>query len=140
MAKDASDEPAIEVTPLRLFPRSDPDHWIALLDHDGHELGCLDDPKILDEASGKWLQQVLVQREFVPVIQRITWVSGNSEPCEWRVETDRGPTEFILKEEQDIRRLGTHGVLVLDAHRIRYLIPDRRALDDYSQRIVEWYV
>jgi hypothetical protein len=40
----------------------------------------------------------------------------------------------------DLLRIGEHGVLIIDAHGIRYLVSDRRALDSYSQRIIEWYV
>ena len=54
----------------------------------------------------KLLADELSCREFVPTIQRILWVSGNSEPSKWRVETDRGETEFVLNDEKDIRRLG----------------------------------
>jgi hypothetical protein len=67
-------------------------------------------------------------------------VSGNSEPCEWKVETDRGNTSFILNDEKDVRRLGDQQVLVVDSFGIRYMIPDRNKLDSYSKRVVEWYV
>lgn len=139
-ALDASDGQPLEVTPIRLFPRSDPDRWIALLDADGHEVVCIEDPGRLAANFRELLRETLAEREFVPVITRIVWVSGNSEPCEWHVETDRGPTKFILKSEEDLLRIGEHGVLIIDAHGIRYLVSDRRALDSYSQRIIEWYV
>ena len=61
-------------------------------------------------------------------------------PFAWKVETDRGDTEFVLKDENDIRRLGPHSVLVVDSHGIRYLIPNREQLDQYTKRVIEWYV
>jgi hypothetical protein len=82
----------------------------------------------------------LERREFVPIVKRIISVSGNSEPCQWQVETDRGLTSFILKDENDVRRLGENSVLVVDSYGIRYLIPDRKTLDAHSRRIIEWYV
>lgn len=128
------------VTPLRLFPLTDPDRWIVLLDRNGREVASIDDPTRLDSDSATLLAQELKMREFVPQISKILWVSGNSEPSQWRVATDRGITEFVLNDEKDIRRLGTHGVLIIDAHGIRYLIADDRKLDRTGRRIIEWYI
>lgn len=128
------------VTPLRLFPLSDPDRWIVLLDKEGREVASIEEPNQLDGDSATLLNQELKAREFVPHISKILWISGNSEPSQWRVATDRGVTEFVLNDEKDIRRLGVHGVLIIDAHGIRYLIHDDRKLDRYSRRIVEWYI
>ncbi|MGN6544309.1 MAG: DUF1854 domain-containing protein, partial [Aureliella sp.] len=109
------------LVPIRLFPMTDPDHWIVLVDRQGREVATIEDPSELDAASAEVLLDELRAREFVPHIDRILWISGNSEPCQWRVSTDRGITEFVLNDEKDIRRLGTHGVLIIDAHGIRYL-------------------
>jgi hypothetical protein len=56
------------------------------------------------------------------------------------VETDRGPTRFVLKSEEDVRRIGDEQILILDAHGTRYHIPDLSKMDVKSRRIVEWYV
>jgi hypothetical protein len=128
------------LTPLRLFPLTDPNHWIVLVDRKGREVVMIADPQTLDAASARLLEEELKTREFVPLIDRILWVSSTSEPSQWRVSTDRGITEFVLNDEKDIRRLGAHGVLIVDAHGIRYLIPDDRQLDRASRRTVEWYI
>lgn len=128
------------VRPIRLFPLSRPDEWIAILDTSGREVCCLDGLEMLEPSQRIILEQELEKREFVPILKRIVWVSGNSEPCEWKVETDRGDTSFILKDEKDVRRLGDRQVLVVDSFGIRYIIPDRNELDSYSKRVVEWYV
>jgi hypothetical protein len=62
------------------------------------------------------------------------------EPSEWEVETDRGPTRFILNNEDDVRRLDDQRALVIDASGIRYLIPDLRSLDAASRRVLERYL
>jgi hypothetical protein len=136
----ADGEVFADAVPLRLFPLSEPLKWIALLDAEGRERVLLDSTESLAEADRGLLIEELSRREFVPVIERIVWVSGNSEPCSWKVQTDRGETEFVLKDENDIRRLGSHSVLVVDSHGIRYLIPNRDQVDAYSRRIIEWYV
>jgi hypothetical protein len=140
LAQLAGDSEWLEVFPLRLFPLSEPQKWIALLSPEGREVAQLDSLESLPAAARDLLNEELSRREFVPIIQQITWVSGNSEPCSWKVRTDRGETEFVLKNEDDIRRLGVRSVLVVDSHGIRYLIPDREQLDAFSQRIIEWYV
>ncbi len=103
------------LAPIRMFPLTDPNHWIVLVDRQGREVTTINDPDELDATSRKLLDEELTCREFVPHIRRIVWVSGNSEPSKWQVETDRGMTEFVLNDEKDIRRLGAHGVLIIDA-------------------------
>jgi len=51
-------------------------------------------------------------------------VTADVDPSEWRVETNRGPTSFLLDSEDNVRRLGPNKALVIDTHGIRYLIPD----------------
>jgi Domain of unknown function (DUF1854) len=136
----ADGEKYANVAPVALFPISEPDSWISVRLPDGTELACVEDPSTLPAEIWQLLKEDLSRREFVPVIRRIVSVSGNSEPCEWQVETDRGPTRFVLKSEEDVRRVGDQQILILDAHGTRYHIPDLSALDVKSRRIVEWYV
>jgi hypothetical protein len=128
------------VTPTPLFPISDPEKWISLRAPDDTELACIEDPSTLSPAAREILKDELARREFVPVIERIVRVSGQMEPSEWTVETDRGPTSFVLETEDDVRRIGDHQIVIVDAHGTRYHIPDLNAVDAKSRRIVEWYV
>ena len=138
--QDGSGNRFQDVKPVRLFPLSRPNQWISLVDVDGKEIVCIAEPKTLSDLNQRILYNELERREFVPILKRILWVSGNSEPCQWKVETDRGTTSFILQDENDVRRLGELSVLVVDSFGIRYFIPDRESLDAYSRRIIEWYV
>lgn len=77
----------------------------------------------------------------MPVIQRIAAVSGFSTPCIWTVDTDRGRTEFVLRGDEDIRRIGSaRALLIADAHGINYLVPDQLALDAYSKRVLDRFL
>src|SRR5262245_39637963 len=76
------------VAPIALFPISQPEAWISIRSADGTELACVEDPRTLPADVWKLLKEDLSRREFVPIIKRIIRVSGNSEPCEWQVETD----------------------------------------------------
>ena len=86
------------------------------------------------------LETELAQREFLPQIRRILSVSLQTDPCEWEVDTDRGPTTFLLKGEDDVRRLDSQRAMVVDAHGVHYLIPNTNALDRHSRRILERYL
>ena len=128
------------VTPIRSFPISDPDHWVSICDARGRELAAIENVADLDSATRTLLEEDLSSREFMPVIQRVYSVSSLSEPCEWDVETDRGRNQFVLNREDDVRRLSPHRAFIIDAHGIRYLIRDSRELDPASRRFVEWYM
>src|SRR5262249_9784833 len=121
-----------KVGPTALFPISEPERWVLIRSADWDEMGCVGDSGKLPTDVWQLLKEELAQREFVPVIERIVRVSGNSEPCEWQVETDRGPTRFVLKSEEDVRRIGEQQILILDAHGTRYHIPDLSAVDAKS--------
>jgi hypothetical protein len=128
------------VTPVRGFPISNPAHGISLLSAEGHELAWIDDLAEVGPAIRQAIESELANREFVPQIRRILHVSMPSEPCEWDVETDRGRTKFVLKSEDDVRQLDSHRAMIVDAHGIRYLIPDTSQLDRFSRRILERYL
>lgn len=129
-----------DVKPIRLFPISDPDHWVCLLDAEGNEVICIEDLKHLAEPVRHLLSEELGVREFLPIIKKIMAIAPRFEPAEWHVETDRGETSFILNDEDDIHRLSTHRILIIDAHRVRYLITDMRKLDSASRRLLARYI
>jgi hypothetical protein len=51
----------------------------------------------------------------MPVLKRLKSVSSFATPSTWEVDTDRGPTRFTLKGEEDIRRLGPDLLIVNDS-------------------------
>lgn len=130
----------VGVEPIRAFPMSDPQHGLSLVSGDGRELLWVDDLGQLEPSVRSLVEAELAAREFAPQIRRILDISLQVDPCEWEVETDRGRTTFVLKSEEDVRRLDAKRALVIDAHGIRYLIPDIQSLDRHSQRILERYL
>lgn len=130
----------VGLSAMRLFPMSDPDNWIAVLDENGKELCCIPSVSKLPANSSSAIRTTLTNSEFIPVIERVVHISSNDPPCRWTVETDRGNTEFIINDEKDLRRLTQWSVLIVDARGIRYSIPDTRKLNAYSRRAVEWHV
>ena len=131
----------IGVEVARAFPISAPTEYISISDAEGHEVLCIEDPATLPPDVSKILNEELARREFVPIIRRIEQVFADSDPSQWHVVTDRGPTSFLIEDsDNDVRRLGPSRILLIDTHHIRYLIPDTRRLDAHSRRILDRYL
>ncbi len=137
---DAAGREYPDATPVRAYPLSDRGHWVIICDAEGRELRCIEDSTELAAEVRTILEDELAGREFVPRIRRVLQVSSYLEPAEWEVETDRGRTRFVLKTEDDVRRLGPHSALLQDSQGIRYLVPDTRQLDPYGRRAVDRYL
>ena len=129
------------VLPVRAFPIQAPEEGISLLSTDGHEVAWVAHLRDLPAAYQSLIEDELAHREFMPVLHRIVEVSSFSTPCTWTVETDRGRTAFVLRGDEDIRRIGTgHSLLVADAHGIHYLVPDQKSLDAHSKRLLDRFL
>ncbi len=129
------------VVPVRAFPIQSPQEGISLVDSEGHEVAWYAHIDAIPERARTLVEQELARREFMPVIQRIAAVSGFSTPCTWTVDTDRGRTEFVLRGDEDIRRIGSaQALLIADAHGIHYLVPDQLALDAQSKRVLDRFL
>lgn len=138
--EDAHGQRHVGVSPVRGFPISDPDRFIALCSAEGRELLQIDDLDTLSSSTRAILDKALATREFIPIVTKVIRISGQSEPCEWDIVTDRGPTRFVLRNEDDILRLGQNRVLILDGKGIRYLIPEIDQLDAPSRRLMDRYL
>ncbi|MEK7844387.1 MAG: DUF1854 domain-containing protein, partial [Pseudomonadota bacterium] len=126
--------------PVRSFPITDPDQGIALIDAHGHELAWIDQLADLPEEYRVLIESELANREFIPEIKRLLKVSGFVTPSTWQVETDRGDATFILKGEEDIRRLTVSSLMITDSHCIYFLIRDRLALDRHSRKLLDHFL
>lgn len=125
------------VVPVRAFPIQAPERDISLLDVDGHEVAWIDELARVDAPAQALVREALAEREFMPEIRAILSVSAFSTPCTWQVRTDRGDTSFVLKGEEDIRRLFGNTLLVTDSHGVQFLIRDMTALDRDSRRLLD---
>ena len=128
------------VVPVRAFPIAAPDTGIAIVDMDGHELAWINRLDDLPADTRALLQDELKSREFLPVISRIRDVSTFAVPSTWEVETDRGVTSFVLKGEEDIRRIAGSALIIADSHGVQYLIRDQGALDKGSRKLLDRFL
>ena len=130
----------VGVTPVRAFPISAPEEGLALCDAQGREVWWVEALGELQPQLRQLVEEELGRRQFMPIIQRVLRISTPAEPSQWEVVTDRGRTRFLLNSEDDVHCLENHRALVTDAHGVRYLIADTRALDSVSRRLLERFL
>jgi hypothetical protein len=128
------------VSPVRAFPIQSPDQGISLVLHNGQEVAWIDDIADLPPTIRALVQDELEGREFMPEVLHIASVSSYATPCTWFVRTDRGETEFVLKDEGDIRRIGDASLLVADNHGIHYLVRNMFTIDKHSRKILDRFL
>jgi len=128
------------VTPVRAFPLAAPDEGISLIGTEGHELVWIEQLSDLPAAVRLLLHEELALRDFVPEIGRLVSVSSFGTPSVWTVETDRGNTSFVLKGEEDIRRLAGGALLIAASEGVQYRIADMAALDKMSRKLLERFL
>ena len=128
------------VAPVRAFPIQSPNEGISLVQGDGKEVAWIDHVDSLPEPARTLVKEELEGREFMPEISRVVSVSIYATPCTWYVETDRGPTQFVLKGEEDIRRIGATSLLIADNHGIHFLIRDMFDIDKTTRKILDRFL
>ncbi|WP_317205283.1 DUF1854 domain-containing protein [Janthinobacterium sp.] len=128
------------VSPVRAFPIQSPERGISMVLQDGREVAWIDFIGDLPMAERTLVQDELEGREFMPEISHIRGVSSFATPCTWHVKTDRGDTHFVLKGEEDIRRIGASSLLVVDNHGIHFLVRDMFGIDKHSRKILDRFL
>jgi hypothetical protein len=137
---NAEGEEFVGVAPVRSFPVQAPTRGISLVREGGKEVAWIDDLSDVPAEIRALVTEELEGREFMPEILSIKGVSSFATPSTWRVKTDRGDTEFVLKGEEDIRRLGAYSLLIADSHGIHFLIRDMFAIDKGSRKILDRFL
>lgn len=130
----------VGAVPVRAFPIAAPDEGLSLIGPEGHELAWVARLSALPAPLRELIEEELALREFTPVIERIREVSTFSVPSTWTVDTDRGPTHFVLKSEDDIRRLGNGRLLIATSQGMSLTVRDMSALDKHSRKLLERFL
>jgi hypothetical protein len=137
---DAQGECHVGVVPVRAFPLSAPGHGISLVGSEGRELVWIDSVDQLPAQARTLLEEELAVRDFAPTLLRLHGVSSFGVPSTWTISTDRGDTTFVLKAEEDIRRLEGGALLIASAHGVQFRIPDVKTLDRASRKLLERFL
>ncbi len=138
---DAGSGETVEgVLPVRAFPIAAPDEGLSLVSAEGRELAWIDSLSSLPPPQRALVEEELATREFLPRIRRLRRVSSYATPSTWEVDTDRGETSFVLRGEEDIRRISHGALLISDSHGIQFLIKDVQSLDKGSRKILDRFL
>ncbi|MCH8620650.1 DUF1854 domain-containing protein [Undibacterium sp. TS12] len=128
------------VSPVRAFPIQSPLSGISMVMNDGREVAWIDQLDDLGATERTLVLEELEGREFMPEISKIISVTSFALPCTWKVSTDRGETDFVLKGDEDIRRIGRTSLLITDNHGIQFLIRDMFEIDRHSRKILDRFL
>jgi len=128
------------IVPVRAFPLSAPEEGLSLVGADGREQAWIERLDALPAAVRELLQAELAARDFAPLLTRLHRVSTFGVPSTWTVSTDRGDTTFVLKAEEDIRRLEGGALLIASAHGLQFRVPDPKTLDRASRKLLERFL
>ena len=136
------EERHVGVSPVRAFAITAPDAHIALVDGAGHEVYWLERLDALPAEQRRLIEEELAPRNFMPELLRLREVSSFATPSRWQIDTNLGPTELVLKAEEDIRRLELQPLklLITDQHGLNYLVRDFAALDRHSRRLLDRFM
>lgn len=128
------------VTPVRAFTLSAPDAGVSLVGADGRERHWIAHLDAVPAAARALIVDALAPRDFAPVLLQLRSVSTFGVPSTWDVLTDRGETRFVLKAEEDIRRLDGGALLITSAHGLQLRVPERKGLDRASRKLLERFL
>jgi hypothetical protein len=137
---NAEGEEFVGVMPVRSFPIQAPEKGISLVREGGKEVAWIDNLVDLPPGERKLVTEEIAGREFMPEVLHIRDVSSFATPCTWYVDTDRGATEFVLKVDEDIRRVGEASLLIADSHGIHFLVRDLYRIDKHSRKILDRFL
>ena len=127
-----------EVGLFRLFPLSDPERWLAVVDKENKEIGIIRDLHGCPHEPLSLIRQELGRRYLVPHILRVISCRDQFDITIWEVETDRGRITFQhRRQSENVQRPLPHRVTLLDIEGNRYDIPDLNNLDAESRRLLE---
>ncbi len=117
----------------RAFPHSNPDQFVSLMDELGHEIGIIENPKKLDDASRNLLEAELKAIYFVPTISTITSVVSKGTGSQWTVDTDDGEYTFRILGRDALKGDEPPAIEITDEHGKRYRIDNYWDLDAESR-------
>jgi hypothetical protein len=128
------------VIAVRAFPIAAPMEGVSILSREGKELLWLESLMHVPHEAQQHLEQCLQNREFMPEITKLDAVNSFVTPSRWCVQTTRGPTELLLKGEEDIKRLNANTLIVSDAYGVQFLIKDLSSLDRQSRKFMDRFL
>lgn len=126
--------------PKRLFPVSDLNRFITLLDESGTEQAVIRDLTTLPADQRELIESCLNEYYLIPKIQRIWAYEERYDGLTLHTETDKGPADIEIRVLITGFRMDGVRALLRDINDNRYEIPDVTRLDSLSKQILGRYL
>ncbi|MBI4979212.1 MAG: DUF1854 domain-containing protein [Spirochaetes bacterium] len=130
----------IPVKVVSAFPWSHPHKFISIRDDKGKEQLLIDSLDSINKAERELISTDLAERNFIPRILSIQSIIEERELFHWNVVTDAGARSFLTNRHDHPRTLETDEVLIKDVSNDLYLIPELKALDKKSLKLLWVYL
>ena len=135
------------IVPVRAFPISAPDTFIAIrqpdtqLDGQGAEIGMIESLADFPDEISALIRDELGRRYFTPGIHKIHSLREKAGHSYWDVTTTAGRVEFIMNNPtSNIRTLEDGRVFMYDIDGNCFTIDDPKGLDKHSYKKIEIYL
>ena len=126
--------------PRRLFPLSDLNHYITLLNDKEKEVAMIKDLESISPDSKEAIEGCFADYYMIPTITEILQVEDKFGVLKWKVLTDRGEILFTIRNRHsDIKCYDGEHMLVRDSNDNRYLTTISK-LDKKSLRRIYSYL
>lgn len=128
----------LEVRLKRAFPFSATNQYVSLQDATGKEIGIIADPSKLDRPSKELVASELDRRYFTPKITAIQSLKNESGMWTFVVQTQRGPSEFYVRNWRDsAHEIAPGRIQIYSVDGQRFEIPSYEDLDAKSKTLME---
>lgn len=129
-----------DLEPRRLFPLSDIDNYITLLDDSEHEVAFITSMSDLDGDSQEALLGCFRDYYMIPRIVEVLQIRDKFGSLKFKVRTERGIIEFrIRSRHSDIKLFRNGRIIMRDSNDNRYEISNFDALDKRSKKLLFSY-
>ncbi len=130
-----------EVELRRLFPISDRDHYISLVDKNEKEIAMIRSYDDITPESAAAVKACFNDYYLIPKITKILECSDATGSLTMNVETDHGHVEFkIRNRHSDLKIYPEDRVIIRDASDNRYEIESLSALDRKSWLLISSFL
>jgi hypothetical protein len=132
------DRSYLKVKVTRAFPLSLAGQYVGLADGQDRQIAIVKDPADLDPESRAITQEELRRRYFTAIIKSVEEVKELFGVVQWKVITDRGPREFLVRGmRESVYEMEGDQILVMDVDGNRFQLPRFDQLDRESRALVE---
>ncbi len=126
--------------PRRLFPVTDLNRFITLLDEKGVEQAVIRDLTTLPADQRAIIEDCLNEYYLVPKILKIWAYEERFDGLTLHTDTDKGPADIEIRVLITGFRMNGVRALLRDVNDNRYEIPDVTVLDNLSKQILGRYL